>query len=164
MTGKNKKDAGKADRYKEAAQNRRARFEYSIEEDMEAGIILLGTEVKSLRKGTASLQDAFATERMGKLVMMNSYIAEYQQAGRHLQHEPRRPRELLVHARQRDKWLGLVKRDGMTIVPLSIYFNARGIAKVKLGLAKGREKQDKRAAIKTRDWQRDKARLLRTKN
>lgn len=156
-----KKDSKQQDRYREAAQNRKARFNYSIDETLEAGIILTGTEVKSLRKGTASLQDAFAGERDGTLTLLNAYIAEYQQAGAHLQHEPRRPRQLLVHAKQRDKWLGLVKREGVTIVPLSIYFNPRGIAKVKLGLAHGKEKADKRAAIKERDWQRDKARLLR---
>ena len=151
------------DRFKEAAQNRKARYQYSIDDTMEAGIILTGTEVKSLRAGQASLMDAFAGERNGELTLMNAYIAEYQQAGRHLQHEPRRPRLLLVHKKQREKWLGLVKRDGLTIVPLSIYFNARGIAKVKLGLAEGRAKADKRAAIKDRDWKRDKARLLRVK-
>lgn len=130
---------------------------------MEAGIVLTGTEVKSLRKGQASLGDAFATDYRGELVLMNAYIAEYQQAGPHLQHAPRRQRVLLVHKKQREKWLGLVKRDGMTIVPLSIYFNERGRAKVKLGLAKGRSKIDKRENIKQRDWGREKARLLRNK-
>ena len=163
MVAKNKKKGKPEDRFREAAQNRKARFNYSIEDTLEAGIVLTGTEVKSLRRGLASLQEAFAGDKNGELTLMNAYIAEYQEAGRHLQHEPRRPRKLLVHARQRDKWLGLIKREGMTLVPLSIYFNPRGIAKVKLGLAKGKEKADKREAIKQREWNRDKARILRAK-
>ncbi len=163
MVVKNKKKGKPEDRFREAAQNRKARFNYSIEDTLEAGIVLTGTEVKSLRRGLASLQEAFAGDKNGELTLMNAYIAEYQEAGRHLQHEPRRPRKLLVHAKQRDKWLGLIKREGMTLVPLSIYFNPRGIAKVKLGLAKGKEKADKRETIKQREWNRDKARILRAK-
>lgn len=153
------------DRFKEAAQNRKARFSYSIDETLEAGIVLVGTEVKSLRRGQASLVEAYAgAGRAGELMLINAYIAEYQQAGKHLQHEARRARELLVHKKQREKWLSAVKRDGMTIVPLSIYFNERGIAKVKLGLAKGKDKGDKRGAIKEREWNRDKARMMSAKN
>lgn len=152
----------KEDRYKEAAQNRKARYSYSIDETLEAGIILTGTEVKSLRRGQANLAEAYAgATRDGELSLINCYIAEYPQAGRHLQHEPRRVRMLLVHKKQREKWLGAVKRDGMTIVPLSIYFNERGIAKVKIGLAKGKDKGDRREDIKKRDWSREKARIMK---
>lgn len=158
-----KNNKNNADRYREAAQNRKARFSYSVEDTIEAGIVLTGTEVKSLRKGHASLQDAFAGDVNGQLMLMNCYIAEYGHAGRHLQHESRRPRLLLVHKRQRDRLLGLVKREGMTIVPLSIYFNARGFAKVNLGLAKGKDKADKRASIKEREWNRNKSRILKNR-
>lgn len=152
----------KAQKY--IAVNRRARHDYFITETVEAGIILTGTEVKSLRRGGASIQEAFASGKDGALQLMNAYIAEYGQAGTHLQHETHRPRQLLLHKRERDKLLGAVKREGMTIVPLSLYFNKRGIAKVELGLAKGKHKADKRESIKERDWQRDKARVMRERN
>ncbi len=151
------------DRYKEAAQNRKARHNYAVGETLEAGIMLTGTEVKSLRRGLANLTEAYAGPAKGELVLINAYIAEYAEAGRHLQHEPRRPRTLLLHKKQREKWLSAVKRDGMTIVPLSIYFNERGIAKVKLGLAKGKDKADRREDIKKRDWGREKARIMKNK-
>ena len=159
-----KKAGGKEkpkERFREAAQNRRARFEYTIGSTIEAGIALVGTEVKSLRRGQASLQESFAGEHEGSLVLFNAHIPEYQQAGRHLQHDPRRPRVLLVHKRERDKLLGAVQRDGITLVPLSIYFNPRGLAKVKLGIAEGKKQHDKRAAIKKREWDREKSRMLR---
>lgn len=131
---------------------------------MEAGIVLAGTEVKSLRRGQASIQEAFAQGKPdGRLYLVNAYIPEYQQAGEHLQHETHRPRQLLLHKKEMGKLLGAMKRDGITIVPLGIYFNRRGIAKVELGLAKGKHKADKREAIKQRDWQRDKARILKGK-
>ncbi|MDR3450578.1 MAG: SsrA-binding protein SmpB [Alphaproteobacteria bacterium] len=141
--------------------NRRARHDYFIEDTIEAGIILSGTEVKSLRTGQASIQESFASPKEGRIYLVNAYIPEYNQAGIHLQHETRRPRQLLLHKRQIDKMMGAVKREGMTLVPLGIYFNKRGIAKVEIGIAKGKQQRDKRAAIKDREWQRDKARLMR---
>jgi len=148
---------------RQAAQNRRARFDYFIEDTLEAGIMLAGTEVKALRAGRASINESYAGEQRGELFLVNAFIPEYLQAGRHLQHEPRRPRKLLVHRRELVKLLSAIRRDGATIVPLSIYFNDRGLAKVKLGLAKGKNKGDKRQSTKERDWQRDKARLMRNK-
>lgn len=142
------------------AQNRRARRDYFIEETLEAGIVLTGTEVKSLRDGRVSLSEAYAGPKDGDLYLLNCTIDEYPHA-RHFTHEPRRPRKLLVHRRERDRLLGAVKREGVTLVPLKIYFNARGRAKLELGLAKGRKKHDKRDLEKARDWQRQKARVLR---
>jgi SsrA-binding protein len=144
--------------------NRRARHDYFITETVEAGIVLAGTEVKSLRTGQASIQESFAGPKDGGIYLINAYIPEYKQAGAHLQHETRRPRQLLLHKRQVDKLLGAVKRDGITLVPIGIYFNKRGIAKVELGLAKGKQQRDKREAIKQREWQRDKARIMREKH
>ena len=144
------------------AQNRRARFDYHIDETLEAGLVLYGSEVKSLRKGSASIGESHAGERDGELYLFNAYIPEYPGANR-FNHEPRRARKLLVHRRELGKLLGAVKREGVTLVPMSIYFNARGIAKVQLGLARGKKMADKRNAIKDRDWQRDKARLMRAK-
>jgi SsrA-binding protein len=143
--------------------NRRARHDYFITDSVEAGIVLAGTEVKSLRTGQASIQESFATPKDGGIYLLNAYIPEYKQAGSHLQHETRRPRQLLLHKRESDKLLGAVKREGVTLVPLGIYFNKRGIAKVEIGLAKGKHKQDKREAIKERDWKRDQARIMRDK-
>jgi len=146
-----------------AAQNRRARFDYFIENTVEAGIMLAGTEVKSLRGGKASINEAYAGEQGGELFLFNAYIPEYGQAGTYFQHETKRPRKLLVHKRERNKLLAAIQREGMTLVPMSIYFNDRGIAKVELGVAKGKKKGDKRETEKERDWQRDKARLLRAR-
>ncbi len=163
MTEKNKTNREKAQRF--VAMNRRARHDYFITDTVEAGIVLVGTEVKVLRLGQASIQEAFAQGGAdGGFYLMNAYIPEYQQAGRHLQHETHRPRLLLLHKKEKDKLLGAVKKEGITVVPLSLYFNRRGIAKVELGLAKGKHKADKREAIKARDWQRDKARILRERN
>ncbi len=141
--------------------NRRARHDYFITDTVEAGIMLSGTEVKSLRTGQASIQESFATPKEGAIYLLNAYIPEYKQAGTHLQHETRRPRQLLLHKREISKMLGAVKREGMTLVPLGIYFNKRGIAKVEIGLAKGKQQKDKREAIKQREWNRDKARIMR---
>jgi SsrA-binding protein len=144
------------------AQNRRARHDYFITETVEAGIVLSGTEVKALRDGRGNLQDSFAGEMQGELYLFNAHIPEYRPANR-FNHEIKRPRKLLVHRKERDRLLGAVRRDGMTIVPLAIYFNPRGFAKVDLGLARGKKAYDKRETIKARDWQREKARLLRDK-
>jgi SsrA-binding protein len=143
--------------------NRRARHDYFITDTVEAGMMLAGTEVKSLRTGQASIQESFATPKDGAIFLLNAYIPEYKQAGVHLQHETRRPRKLLLHKRQIDKMLGAVKREGMTLVPLGIYFNKRGIAKIEIGIAKGKQQKDKREAIKQREWKRDKARIMREK-
>jgi SsrA-binding protein len=143
-----------------AAQNRKARFNYTIKETVEAGVVLKGPEVKSLRLGRATLTEAWAGERDGELYLFNAYIPEYQ-GGVLSRFEPRAPRKLLVKRKQRDQLLGAVARDGVTLVPLDIHFNDRGMAKVQLGLGEGRNKADKRHAIAARDWQRDKARLLR---
>ena len=142
------------------AQNRKARHDYFIEDTLEAGIVLAGSEVKVLRLGQASIGESHAGEMRGDLYLFNAYIPTYKAANR-FNHEERRPRKLLVHTRERNRLLGQVRREGVTLVPLSIYFNERGIAKVELGLAKGKRKADKRAAEKDRDWQRQKARTLR---
>jgi SsrA-binding protein len=143
-----------------AAQNRKARFNYAIKDTLEAGIVLKGPEVKSLRMGRATLGEAWAGEREGELYLFNCYIPEYQ-GGVLSRFEPRAPRKLLVKRKQRDQLLGAITRDGMTLVPLDIHFNDRGIAKVQLGLGAGKNKADKRQAVAARDWQRDKARLMR---
>jgi len=162
MAQKKKKD-GKTDanRYRQVAQNRKARRDYFIEEKMEAGLVLTGTEVKSLRAGHANIREAYAGERGGEMWLYNSYIAEYS-AGRD-NHEPRRVRKLLLKTRQIDTLMGGIQKDGMTVVPLALYFNERGIAKLQIGLAKGKKQYDKREVEKQRDWNREKARLLRDK-
>jgi SsrA-binding protein len=146
-----------------AAQNRRARFDYLIEDTLEAGLMLTGSEVKVLRQGHASIAESYASEQGGELWLINAHIPEYKSATR-FNHEPRRPRKLLVHRKELNRLMGAIKREGVTLVPISIYFNARGIAKLELGLAKGKKKADKREAEKARDWQRDKARIMREKS
>jgi SsrA-binding protein len=145
-----------------AAQNRKARHDFFIDENIEAGLVLQGSEVKSLRSGQGSLVDAWAGEKDNELWMYSAYIPQYASA-----HEPnyisRRPRKMLLHKREMDRLLGSIKRDGVTLVPLSIYFNNRGIAKVDLGVARGKRKYDKRQTEKKRDWERQKSRLLREK-
>lgn len=144
------------------ANNRKARFEYTIEEELEAGLVLTGTEVKSLRAGRAQIQDAYASERDGELWLLNAHIEEYK-GGNRQNHEPRRPRKLLLHAKQVRGLLGKLQRKGMTLVPLSLYFNTRGIAKLKLGLAMGKKQYEKRQTIKEREWGRHKGTLLKNK-
>ena len=144
-----------------AAQNRKARHNYFIESTLEAGIQLTGTEVKSLRDGRASIAEAYAGEKDGELYLLNAHIPEY--SASRFNHEPRRARKLLIHKREMRKLLGAVSREGKTLVPLSIYFNKRGRAKVDLALARGKHKADKRAAIKERDWKREQGRLMRDK-
>ena len=146
-----------------AAQNRKARHDYTINDTIEAGMALVGPEVKSLRAGRATLVDAWAGEREGEMWLFNAYIPEWQAGSFMARFEPRRPRKLLLHRRQVQELTGAVTREGTTLVPLQIHFNDRGRAKVLLGLAEGRKKHDKRAAIAARDWQRDKARLMRQK-
>ncbi len=148
---------------KVVAENRRARHEYFIVEDHEAGIMLTGTEVKSLRKGQSNIAESYASMEEGALWLINSYIPEYQQAGRFFQHEPRRKRKLLMKSAEIKKLKQAIERKGMTLVPLEIYFNARGMAKLKLALAEGKKNYDKRETEKKRDWNREKARLMRDK-
>jgi SsrA-binding protein len=148
---------------KYAAQNRRARFDFFIDDVLEAGIMLTGSEVKSLRGGRASVNEAYAGLKGGELYLFNAYIPEYLQAGRIDQHEPKRPRKLLVRRRELDKLAAGIKQKGVTLVPMSVYFNDRGYAKVEIGLATGKKKHDKRESEKERSWQRDKARLMRDK-
>ena len=144
------------------AQNRRARFDYFIDETVEAGIVLAGSEVKSLRTGQASLQDCYAAEKDGELFLVNAYIPDYKQA-QLFTHEIRRPRKLLLKKRELAKLFAQVSRKGVTLIPLAIFFNDRGFAKVEIGVARGKKAVDKRETIKDRDWQRDKARLMRDK-
>ena len=142
------------------ADNRKARFNYSIGDTFEAGIALTGTEVKSLRAGKATIGESYAGEHRGEIFLINANIPEYLQANR-FNHEPKRPRKLLLHKRQVNKLIGAVQREGMTLVPLKLYFNEKGRAKVELALAKGKQLHDKRETEKKRDWNRDKARLMR---
>ncbi|MFV0643653.1 MAG: SsrA-binding protein SmpB [Sphingomonadaceae bacterium] len=150
------------DKQKIASENRRARFDYHIDETFEAGIQLQGTEVKALRAGEGTLSDSYAEIRGGEVWLVNANIPEFSHGNR-FNHEPKRPRKLLLNVREISKLTGAVERKGMTLVPLSIYFNGRGKAKVELALAKGKQAHDKRASIKDRDWKRDKARLMREK-
>jgi SsrA-binding protein len=147
---------------KVVADNRRARFDYEILDTFEAGIELKGPEVKSLREGRANIGESYASVTDGELFLVNAYVPEYRQANR-FNHETRRPRRLLLHRRQLDKLAGGVLREGLTIVPLRIYFNERGRAKVGIALAKGKKLHDKRETIKERSWNRERARLLREK-
>lgn len=146
------------------AINRRARFDYQIIETFEAGLILTGTEVKSLRLGHAQIHQAYATFENNNVVLLGSHIDEYMQAGKHLQHEPRRPRILLLNKKQIKKISEGLAREGMTLVPMKMYFNARGRVKLEIGLAKGKRQVEKRDTIKERDWNRDKARIVRENN
>ena len=147
---------------KVAAANRRARFNYEIGQTYEAGIALTGTEVKSLREGRSNIADSYAGERGGELWLYNAYIPEYLQANR-FNHETRRPRKLLLHKREIARLLIAVEREGMTLVPLKMYFNDRGRAKVELAVARGKKLHDKRETEKKRSWDREKGRLMREK-
>ena len=141
------------------AENRRARYDYQIEETLEVGLILQGSEVKSLRSGKASIVESYAAEEKGSLVLINANIPVYPAAREN--HEPKRMRSLLLKAKERDKYLNMIRREGYTLVPLSLYFNKLGIAKLSLGLAKGRKKYDKREVSKQRDWDRQKRKILK---
>ena len=148
------------DKKKVVAENRRARFEYYIEEVFEAGIALTGTEVKSLRFGEGSIAESYAEVKNGQVFLINSNVPEFSHGNRH-NHVPKRPRKLLLHEREIAKFTGAVERKGMTLVPLSVYFNSQGRAKIELALAKGKNAADKRATVKDRDWKRDQARIMR---
>jgi len=144
------------------AENRKIRYDYFVQEEIEAGMILSGTEVKSLRKGRASITDAYATEISGELWVLNVNIPEYEGGNRN-NHEPKRPRKLLLHRKQVSKLIGLIKIKGLTLAPLKIYFNGRGIAKILLGVAKGKKEYEKREAVKERDWKREQRSLMKEK-
>ncbi len=148
---------------KVVAQNRKARHDYFIISTLETGIVLTGTEVKSMRDGGVQITDAHAGEMKGELWLFNAHIPEFR-GGNRMNHEPKRPRKLLVHKREMERLIGSIQRDGMTLVPLRIYFNGQGRAKVELGLAKGKKKYDKRETIKQRDWQREKSRVMRDRS
>ncbi|MBN9025713.1 MAG: SsrA-binding protein SmpB [Rhizobiales bacterium] len=149
-------------RYRLAADNRRARFDYEIGQTYEAGIQLTGTEIKSLRGGRSTIGDSYAAEKGGEVWLFNAYIPEYLEANR-FNHETRRPRKLLLHKKEIARLAQAVQREGMTVVPLKIYFNERGRAKVEIALARGKKQHDKRQTEKARDWSREKGRLMREK-
>ena len=155
--------AAKDEARKVVAENRKARHEFFLTDTWEAGIMLTGTEVKSLRKGQSNIAESYASFEDDGLYLINSYIPEYNQAGRFFQHDPRRKRRLLLHKAELAKIFQAVERKGMTIVPVEMFFNARGIAKLKLALAEGKKLTDKRQDAAKRDWQRQKARIMREK-
>lgn len=148
--------------YRMIADNRKARYNYFIDEVFEAGLVLTGTEVKSLRDGAANIAESYASEEEGELYLINSNIPVYAKGNRY-NHEPKRARKLLLRNREIGKLLGAVQRKGMTIVPLKLYFNEGGRVKIELGMARGKKMHDKRQTDKDRSWQRDKARLMREK-
>jgi SsrA-binding protein len=145
------------------AENRRARFDYFLEDSFEAGIALTGSEVKSLRNGKANIAESYAAVEGDQIVLINADIPPYAQAGPHFNHEPRRPRKLLLHRKEIEKLIGSVQREGRTIIPTKLYWSDKGLAKLELCLAKGKNVRDKRDTVAERDWQRDKARLMREK-
>ena len=147
---------------KVVAENRKARFNYSIEDTTEAGVMLTGTEVKSARNGKSTIAEFYADSKGGEIWLVNANIPEYLQANR-FNHEPRRPRKLLLHKRQINKLIGAIEREGMTLIPLKMYFNEQGRLKLELALAKGKKLHDKRETEKKRDWSREKSRLLRAR-
>ena len=147
---------------KVVAENRKARFNYAIEDTVEAGLALSGTEVKSMRGGKATIAESYADARGSEIWLINANIPEYLQGNR-FNHEPKRPRKLLLHRKQINKLIGAVDREGMTLIPLKLYFNERGRAKLQLAFAKGKKLHDKRETVKKRDWGREKGRLLRAR-
>ncbi len=150
------------DNRKIVSENRKARFNYAIEENIEAGMVLTGTEVKSLRSGKATIAESYAQVKDGDVWLVNANIPEYG-GGNRFNHEPTRVRKLLLKQREIEKLHKATEREGMTLIPLKVYFNERGIAKIDLGVARGKKLHDKRADTKERDWQRDKARLMKQK-
>ncbi|WP_337186640.1 SsrA-binding protein SmpB [Phenylobacterium sp.] len=145
------------------AENRRARFDYFLEQTFEAGIALTGSEVKSLRNGKANIAESYAAVEGDEIMLVNADIPTYAQAGPHFNHEPRRHRKLLLKRREIDRLIGAVQRDGRTLVPTKLYWSDKGLAKLEIALAKGKKAHDKREVVAERDWKRDKARLLREK-
>ncbi len=147
---------------KVVAENRKARFNYAIEDTVEAGVVLTGTEVKSVRGGKSTIAESYADAKDGEIWLVNANIPEYLQANR-FNHEPKRQRKLLLHKKEINRLAGAIEREGMTLIPLKLYFNERGRIKLQLGLAKGKKLHDKRDTEKKRDWEREKGRLLRAR-
>ena len=143
------------------AENRRARFDYFLEQTFEAGLALTGSEVKSLRNGRANIAESYAAVQGDEIMLVNADIPPYAQSGPHFNHEPRRHRKLLLKRKEIDKLIGAVQRDGRTIIPIKLFWNDRGLAKLEVALAKGKKEHDKRETTAARDWQRDKARLMK---
>lgn len=161
MAKKKDKKSGMISTDQTVADNRKARFDYEIMETFEAGIMLTGTEVKSLRLGQCSIKESYVGPKGGDIWLFNANIPEYQQAGAHLQHAPTRPRKLLLHKREIHKIMGAVTREGMTMVANKIYFDSRGMVKIEIALAKGKKLHDKRETEKQRDWNKQKSRIMR---
>ena len=164
MSQKKNKKTSLISSNQKVADNRRARFDYHLEDKFEAGMVLKGTEVKSLRMGQCSLNESYVGDQDWEIHLINAYIPEYKQAGDHLQHDPKRPRKLLLKKREVNKLIGSITRGGYTIVPTKLYFDKRGLAKLEIALAKGKQKVDKRETIKQRDWNRKKARVMKDYN
>ena len=146
------------------ARNKKAYHDYFVEENLEAGIMLKGTEVKALRVGGTSIKESHVGEMEGNLYLFNAHIPEYGKAGRFLQHELRRPRKLLLHKKELNRLLGAIQKKGITIMPTALYFNKKGLVKLAIGIAKGKKQHDKRAVEKDRDWERNKARIMKESN
>ena len=159
MAASNKADEKPAKKL--IAENRRARFDYFLEQTFEAGLALTGSEVKSLRVGRANIAESYAAVQGDEIMLVNADIPPYAQAGPHFNHEPRRHRKLLLKRKEIDKLIGAVQRDGRTIIPTKLYWNDKGMAKLEISLAKGKKEHDKRETTAARDWQRDKARLMK---
>ena len=162
MAQKKNKKTGMISTNQSVADNRAARFRYELLDRFEAGIALKGTEVKSLRLGQCSIKESYVGPKGGEIWLFNANIPEYQQAGSHLQHDPKRPRKLLLHKREINKLMGAVNKEGMSIIATRLYFDKRGRAKLEIALGKGKKTHDKRETVKTRDWNRQKQRLLKT--
>ncbi|MBI1300108.1 MAG: SsrA-binding protein SmpB [Alphaproteobacteria bacterium] len=163
MSKKKNKKSGMISTNQTVADNKKARFEYELQDTFEAGIMLVGTEVKSLRLGQCSIKESYVGPKNGEIWLFNANIPEYQQASPKMQHEPTRPRKLLLHKREVNKILGSVQREGMTMVATRLYFNEHGKAKLEIALAKGKKLHDKRETEKKRDWNKQKQRLLKTR-
>ena len=163
MAKKKEKKVGLLSTNATVADNKKARFDYALEDTFEAGIMLTGTEVKSLRMGQGNIKEAYVGPKDGAIWIFNANIPHYQQAGPKMQHEPLRPRKLLLHKREIDKLLGAVSRDGYTIMPVKLFFNDHGMAKLNIALAKGKKGFDKRETQKKRDWDKQKGRIMRDK-
>lgn len=164
MAKKKKSKNGMISTNQTVADNRAARFNYELHDTFEAGLMLRGTEVKSLRIGQCSIKESYVGPKNGDLWLFNANISEYQQAGSHLQHDPKRPRQLLMHKREIHRLMGAVAKEGMSIVATKLYFDSHGRAKLEISLGKGKKLHDKRETDKKRDWSRQKQRLLKTQN
>ena len=162
MAKKEKSNSGMLTKNVTIAHNRRVKFDYEILSEFEAGIVLHGTEVKSLRLGQVSINEAYVKDKDGEIFLINANIQEYSQAGRYFQHDAARPRKLLLNKREINKLIGGVQKEGLTIVPIKMFFNDKGMAKISIALARGKKLHDKRQTTKERDWNRSKARLLKS--